>query len=465
MVDEDKFHEECGVFGVYGCREAANLTYLGLYALQHRGQESAGIVSSDGQELHGEVAMGLVADIFNESKLRELKGSMAIGHNRYSTTGSSLLKNAQPFIMEYSQGSLAIAHNGNLVNTRKIRAELEKKGAIFRSTSDTEIICQLIAGAREKKLEERVAWALKRVKGAYSLIVMSEKDLIGLRDPNGFRPLVLGKRGNGYVLASETCALDLIEATFLREIQPGEMLVINDDGLQSHFPFSRINPSFCIFEFIYFARPDSNIFGKNVYEIRKKLGAELAHEAPVEADIVIPVPDSGVPAALGFAETSDLSFEMGLIRNHYIGRTFIEPQQSIRHFGVKIKLNPVRKLLEGRRVVIVDDSIVRGTTCRKIIAMVRQSGAREVHLRISSPPIKFPCFYGIDIHTQRELIASRKNIEHINRYLGSDSLAYLSLGSLLKTVQPYDDKFCTACFNGIYPVEIQEIEDTQLSLF
>lgn len=465
MFDQDKFHDECGIFGVYGCPEAANLTYLGLYALQHRGQESAGIVSTSNGEFYAEVAMGLVADIFNEKKLRALKGNISIGHNRYSTTGSSLLKNAQPFIMHHSKGTLAVAHNGNLVNVQKLKEGIEKKGAIFISTSDTEIICHLIAMSQEKKLEDRVAWALQQVKGAYSIIVMSEDEIIGVRDPNGFRPLVLGKHGDGYILASETCALDLIEATFLREIQPGEMVVINGDSLKSYFPFAKVNPSFCIFEFIYFARPDSNIFGHNVYEIRRQLGVELAHESPVEADIVIPVPDSGVPAALGFAEASNIPFEMGLIRNHYIGRTFIEPQNAIRNFGVKIKLNPVRKFIQGKRVVIIDDSIVRGTTCRKIIAMIRQCGAKEVHLRISSPPTQFPCFYGIDTPTQKELIASEKTINRINNYLNSDSLAYLSLDGLLKCVNPHSDKFCTACFSGIYPIEIQKEDNSQLSLF
>jgi len=384
--------EECGVFGIYGHPEAANLTYLGLYALQHRGQESCGIVSSDGDELHAHKRMGLVADVFSNPKVFEkLPGKSAIGHVRYSTAGASVEKNVQPIMVDYSRGSIAVAHNGNLVNANLLKAELEAYGSIFQTTMDTEIIIHLLAISRTHSLVERIGDALNRVKGAYCLLFLTETRMIAVRDPHGFRPLCLGKLGDGWVVASESCALDLIEATFVREVEPGEMLVFTKDGqMQSLFPFKKLEPTPCIFEFVYFARPDSTIFGKNVYQVRKELGRQLAREHGVEADVVIAVPDSGVPAAMGFAEQSGIPFELGLIRNHYVGRTFIEPAQAIRHFGVKIKLNPVRELLEGRRVVVVDDSIVRGTTSRKIVKMVRNAGAREVHMRISSPPPATP---------------------------------------------------------------------------
>ncbi len=462
----DDFGEKCGLFGVYRHPEAAKLTYLGLYALQHRGQESAGIVSSDGQTLHAEVGMGLVADVFNERRLARLPGSMAIGHNRYSTTGSSLLRNAQPIVISYAGGALALAHNGNLVNAAEIRKELEQQGAIFRSTTDTEVIVHLIARSTESRFADQVVDALRHVRGAYSLLLMTEQEMIGVRDPFGFRPLVLGQLdGSTYILASETCALDLIGAEYVRDVVPGEMVVIHDDDVEFFHPFPQMRQAFCIFEFIYFARPDSMVFEKNVYPIRKALGRQLAREAPVEADVVIPVPDSGVPAALGYAEEAGIPFEMGLIRNHYVGRTFIEPQQAIRHFGAKVKLNPVKHFLRGKRVVVVDDSIVRGTTGQKIVTMLKNAGAKEVHMRISSPPSISPCFYGIDTPSKRELIAANQSVEEIRDFLGADSLAYLSLKGLLQTVAPDGHRFCTACFTGDYPERPPTEELLQLELF
>jgi len=462
----DELGEKCGLFGVFRHPEAANLTYLGLYALQHRGQESSGIVSSDGNTLHAEVGMGLVADVFNERRLARLPGAMAIGHNRYSTTGSSFLRNAQPMVISYAGGSLALAHNGNLVNATEIRKELEQQGAIFRSTTDTEVIVHLIARSPELRLVDQVVDALLKVKGAYSLLMMTEKEMIGVRDSYGFRPLVLGRLGDDtFILSSETCALDLIEAEYVRDVQPGEMVVINESGVEFFRPFPSTRQAFCVFEFIYFARPDSVIFEKNVYPIRRALGRQLAREAYVEADVVIPVPDSGVPAALGFAEESGMPFEMGLIRNHYVGRTFIEPQQAIRNFGAKVKLNPVKHFLRGKRVVVVDDSIVRGTTGQKIVAMLKNAGAKEVHVRISSPPSISPCFYGIDTPSKRELIAANQSVEEIREFLGADSLAYLSLNGLLQTVSPDAQRFCTACFTGDYPAGSPADELLQLELF
>lgn len=448
---EDKLHEECGIFGVFGYPEAANLTYLGLYSLQHRGQESSGIVSSDGRELYAEVSMGLVADIFTRERLARLPGGIAIGHNRYSTTGSSQLKNAQPILVDFSQGPLALAHNGNLVNATEIRKRLEAKGSIFRSTMDSEVIVHLIAASREGDLISRVIDAMQQLEGAFSLLIMTKNQLIGIRDPQGFRPLSLGRLGNALILTSETCALDLIEAHFIRDLEPGEILRIDQNGMESFRPFTPRKCSQCVFEFIYFSRPDSDVFGQNVHLVRKALGRNLVHELPVEADIVVPVPDSGVPAALGYAEESGIPFEMGLIRNHYVGRTFIEPQQSIRHFGVKIKLNANKQLLKGKRVLIVDDSIVRGTTSRKIVQMVRRAGAKEVHVRISSPPNTHPCFYGIDTPTHSELIAANCSVEEICQYLTADTLAYLSLDGLTQAIGPSSEDFCLACFNGNYP--------------
>jgi amidophosphoribosyltransferase len=460
----DKLHEECGVFGIFGHADAANLTYLGLYALQHRGQESAGIVSSDGKRLYGEKAMGLVADIFTEDRIKRLPGHMAIGHNRYSTTGESAALNIQPILVNFALGGLAVAHNGNLVNAGILKDELEAYGSIFVMTTDTEVIVHLIAQSRAATLHERIVDALGHVQGSYSLLIITEDELIAVRDPNGFRPLSLAELDGAYVVASETCAFDLIEAAYIRDVAPGEMVVINSKGIHSSFPFRPAEPSHCIFEFIYFARPDSMVFGQNVYTIRKNFGRQLARETGIEADVVIPVPDSGVPAALGYAEEAGLPFDTGLIRNHYVGRTFIEPRQSIRHFGVKIKLNPVRDALKGKRVVVVDDSIVRGTTSKKIIKMIRNAGAKEIHMRISSPPTSFPCFYGIDMPTRQELIASTHSTEEIRKYITADSLGYISMDGIQKVV-PHRMNYCSACFDGEYPVPFPGEKMLQLGLF
>jgi amidophosphoribosyltransferase len=460
----DRFKDACGVFGILGSAEAPNLTYLGLYALQHRGQESAGIVASDGETLHPEKAMGLVADVFTEARLKRLKGSLAIGHVRYSTTGSSQLKNAQPIVATCRHGMVALAHNGNLVNAQIVRAELEAHGSIFSSSTDSEVIVHLVARSKSDDLVDATAEALSRLSGAYSLVLMNERELLGIRDPHGFRPLSLGRLGDAWVLASESCAFDLIEATFVRDLEPGEFLHITSNGMKSYFPLPSALPAQCIFEYIYFARPDSVLFGQSVASVRKALGRQLAEEAPAQADLVIPVPDSGVPAALGFAERSGLPFDHGLIRNHYVGRTFIEPKQNIRHFGVKIKLNPVREILEGKRVVVVDDSIVRGTTSRKIVSMVRSAGAREVHMRISAPPTVSPCYYGIDTPTRKELIASSHSVDEICTYIRADSLGYLSMDRLLKAVGK-DTGFCHACFTMQYPVPFPMQDAAQLPLF
>jgi len=464
IAGRDKLKEECGIIGIYGHPEASNIAYLGLYALQHRGQESAGIVVTDGRSLSIEKRMGLVADAFSEERLRQLQGEVAIGHVRYSTTGTSVLANAQPFLASYRQGSLALAHNGNLVNSVPVRAELEASGAIFSSTSDSEVMVHLIARSFADSLLGATIDALKKLRGAYSLVLMNEEELLGIRDPYGFRPLSLGKFKKGYVLGSESCAFDLIEAEFIRDVEPGEIVQIDRKGVHSYFPFALAETRQCIFEYIYLARPDSLLFGQSVHQVRHRLGAQLGREAPVEADLVVPVPDSGIYAALGYARQTGIPFEYGLIRNHYIGRTFIEPKQSIRHFGVKIKLNAVRQVLEGKRVVIVDDSIVRGTTSRKIVAMVKAAGAKEVHLRLSSPPIVSPCYYGIDTPTRKELIASTHSIEEICRYLRADSLAYLSLEGMMKAVGR-ENGFCLACFTGQYPISFYSRELAQLALF
>jgi len=464
----DDWHEECGVFGIHGHPEAANMTYLGLYALQHRGQESAGIACSDGEVITFHKEMGLVADIFSEEILSRLPGKHAIGHVRYSTTGTSELKNSQPVVVDFESGSIAVAHNGNLVNAHEIKRELEVTGSIFQSTMDTEVIVHLIARSRKERIEERIIDALNQVRGAYSLLFLTPDKLIGVRDPHGIRPLVLGRlKGDGAtVICSETCALDLIEAEFLREVEPGEMIVVGSRGMESHRPFLPAVERLCIFEHVYFSRPDSILGGRSLYEVRKELGRQLAREMPVEADIVIPIPDSGVPAALGYSEVSGIPFEMGLIRNHYVGRTFIEPQQSIRHFGVKIKLNAVRGVVDGKRVVVVDDSIVRGTTGRKIIKMIRGAGAKEIHVRISSPPTCYPCFYGIDTPLRRDLIAATHTLEETNTYLTSDSLGYLSIQGLHACVPNGRTSYCDACFSGNYTIPL-ETEDAgeQLPLF
>jgi len=460
-----KIVEHCGVFGIFGHPEAANITYLGLYALQHRGQEGAGICSTDGRQLYLEKSTGLVADIFTDKRLRNLPGYAAVGHNRYSTAGSSSLENVQPLVATFSLGSIAIAHNGNLVNALQLRNTLEQNGAIFQSSTDSEVIIHLIAHSKRNSFKQRLINALQQISGAFSLLILREKELIAIRDPFGVRPLCLGMFDNAYVVSSETCAFDLIGAEYIRDVEPGEMVIINDKGIDSIKILHSYKKAFCIFEFIYFARPDSFIFGGiNVNEIRKNLGKNLAIESPVEADIVIPVPDSGMPAALGYAEQTGLPFDLGLIRNHYIGRTFIEPRQSIRHFGVKIKLNPVKNILKGKKVVVVDDSIVRGTTSKKIVKMIRElGGAKEVHMRISSPKTIGPCFYGIDTPTRNELIASSYKVEEIRKYITADTLAYLSLEGLRKSV-PISENYCYACFNNEYPIKFpdEQIQQTEL---
>ncbi len=469
MLRDDKFREECGVFGVFGHPEAANLTYLGLYALQHRGQESAGIASTDGTRLFRYGEMGLVNDIFTEDVLGKLPGDVAIGHNRYSTSGESIPENIQPIAVTYSRGGLAVAHNGNLVNAMELRKDLEEAGAIFQSSSDTEVLIHLIARSKATDFVERVVEALHQIRGAYSLLLLTEKCIIAVRDPRGFRPLSIGRLGDSFIFSSETCALDLIEADFYRDVEPGEVVVVDEGGISTFFPFPKMKAAPCIFEFIYFARPDSFINGKSIYQARKELGRQLAMEAPVEADVVIPVPDSGVPAAFGFAEQAGLPIEMGLVRNHYIGRTFIEPSSSIRHFGVKLKLNPCRETFKGKRVVLIDDSIVRGTTSRKIVKMVRDSGASEVHMRVSSPPTVNPCFYGIDTPTHQELIAASHEVEEINDYITADSLGYLSMDGMYKALgwESPDDicEFCDACFSGDYPVALPRDEDDSQMTF
>jgi amidophosphoribosyltransferase len=450
----------CGVIGIFGHPEASKLAYLGLHALQHRGQESAGIVSSDGQQLHCVREMGHVGEIFTEERLQDLPGSSAIGHVRYSTTGDSVTRNAQPLAVNYSQGSIAVSHNGNLVDAADVRARLEDEGSIFQSTSDTEIILHLMARSREGDVPSRLADALRSVHGAYSLAFLTETSMIAVRDPLGIRPLSLGRhKKNGWVVASETCAFELIEAEYIRDIEPGEMLVMDRDGARSLRPFMPEEPRRCVFEWIYFARPDSTIAGQSVYGARENMGRRLAVEHPIEADIVIPVPDSGTAAAIGYARESGIPFDQGLIRSHYIGRTFIEPSESIRHFGVKLKLSPVRDVLAGKRVVVVDDSIVRGTTSGKIIGMIRSAGAKEVHLRISSPPTIGPCHYGIDTPDRNKLIASSHSVDEVRRFVGADTLGYLSIEGLHAAVSKVLTKhehrgLCDACFSNRYPIPL-----------
>lgn len=457
----------CGIIGIFGDPDASTLAYLGLYAQQHRGQESAGISSSDGEKLHAYQSMGLVSDIFTQDVLQSLPGQSAIGHVRYSTAGGSDLKNCQPFRVRYAHGSLAVAHNGNLVNAHEIRKKFETDGAIFQSTMDTEVIVHLLAKSQKRTEVERLQEALPQVFGAYSILFLTPDSMLAARDPDGLRPLVLGKKGEAFIVASETCALDLIEAEFVREVEPGEIIEITAEGVQSYRFQQKKQPAHCIFEYIYFARPDSEIFGRNVYDVRKGFGEMLAQESGVEADVVVPVPDSGVPAAIGYAKASGIPFELGLVRNHYVGRTFIEPEQSIRHFGVKIKLNPVKQILKDKRVILVDDSIVRGTTSQKIIKMVRDAGAKEVHLRISSPPTQWPCFYGIDTPTRKELISAQKSLEEICTFIHADSLQYLSVEALYKfQKQNKNEGFCDACFTGNYQIGqkwVQSALDAQAS--
>jgi amidophosphoribosyltransferase len=469
MLKSDKFREECGVIAIYAHPEAEKLAYLGLHALQHRGQESAGIVTSDGMTLHPYKAMGLVADIFTEEVLSQLHGTLAIGHTRYSTAGDSALLNAQPILVQSNKGRVALAHNGNLVNAPEIRARLETQGSIFQTNSDTEVIVHLIALSKEHTLPEAMADALRRVEGAFSLVMISPDRIFAARDPRGFRPLAMGRiprqegqKQDTIVFASETCAFDLIGAVYEREVKPGELIVVGPEGITSRFYASAAPQSSCIFEHVYFSRPDSLVFGRAVQDSREELGRQLAREAPADADIVVPVPDSGVTAAMGYASESGIPFRFGLIRNHYIGRTFIEPRQTVRDFGVKLKLNPVRSLLEGKRVVLIDDSIVRGTTSRKIVRMIRNAGAKEVHMRISCPPTISPCFYGVDTPSKKELIAANKSVEEIRDFIGAESLAYLSLEGLKKAC---DDgahtRYCTACYTGSYPTNWVDVEDIQ----
>jgi amidophosphoribosyltransferase len=456
---DDKFREECGLVGVWDNKEASNIAYLCLYSQQHRGQEGAGVVACDGEatptfRLHR--GLGLVSEVFDQFDFSKLPGNRALGHVRYTTAGSNILANVQPFFAEIATGPISLAHNGNLINADSLREELISQGAIFGTTSDTEVFLHLIARAvRTQRLTEAVISSLEKVKGAYSLLFMTGDRLIAVRDPNGFRPLVMGTLGGGIVFASETCAFDLVGAEYVRDVEPGEVVEVFGTGdlkIQSYFPFGYVKETPCVFEYVYFARPDSNVFGRNVYEVRKRLGAELALESPVEADLVIPVPDSGVPAALGYSQASRIPFELGLIRNHYVGRTFIEPKQSIRDFGVKVKLNANPELLKDKRIIVIDDSIVRGTTSKKIVDMLRSAGAQEVHLRVSAPPTISPCYYGIDTPTKRELIASNHSTAEIAQKIGVDTLAYLSLEGLYRAVRGEKGRFCDACFSGNYPV-------------
>jgi len=455
----DRPREACGVFGIYNHPDAAKITYFGLYALQHRGQESAGIAVARDQDIIAHKGMGLVSDVFNLDHLEQLNSGSAIGHVRYSTTGSSILTNAQPFVAHHRNKSYAIAHNGNLVNAHQLKKELEEQGSIFQTTMDSEILLHLIVRYFKSGFAKAIVEATKRLEGAYSFVLLTGKgEIVGIKDPNGFRPLCLGKLKDSYVLASESCALDLIEADYIRELDPGEIVIINQHGIESIKPHPITRRAFCIFEFIYFARPDSTIFGKNVYLTRKAHGRRLAQESPADADMVMPFPDSGTYAALGYAEASGIPFETGMIRNHYVGRTFIQPTQSMRDFGVRIKLNPIKELLKNKDVIIIEDSIIRGTTARIRVKTLRKLGVRKIHLRVSGPPHRFSCHYGIDFSTRGELIAANKTIEELREYLGLDSLAYLSLEGLLAStgVKDPENNFCKACFDGCYPVAFDE---------
>ncbi|HEX5735825.1 MAG TPA: amidophosphoribosyltransferase [Blastocatellia bacterium] len=458
----DKLKEECGVFGIFNHEDAARLAYLGLYSLQHRGQESAGMVSSDGERMYAARGMGYVSEIFKEEQLSRLPGRSVIGHVRYSTAGSVSLLEAQPFLVDGYRGQIALCHNGNLPYASEVRSQLELDGAIFSSTSDTEVVLHKIARSRAEDLVGAIVETFTEIEGAYSMLFLTKDSLIAVRDPRGFRPLCLGQLGDSYVVASETCAFDLIDANYLRDVQPGEILIIDRDGLHSSFPLQKEKPAHCIFEHVYFSRPDSLVFGRSVNKSRHKMGQQLAREHPSDADIVVPVPDSGTAAAIGYASESGLKFRFGLVRNHYVGRTFIEPKQSIRHFGVKVKLNPVRDLIEGQRVVLIDDSIVRGTTSKKIVQMVRQAGAREVHVRISCPPTIAPCFYGVDTPTREELIGANLSVDQIAEFIGADSLGYLSLEGLLRAVSdPFGNRHCTACYTTNYPIRVTSTARTK----
>lgn len=460
----DKFKDECGVFGIFGHHESANMTYLGLYALQHRGQESAGIAASDGKAVRVSKAMGYVSDIFSGSVLSQLPGHSAIGHVRYSTAGESRLANAQPFLIDCQHGQFSICHNGNLTNADDLRNELVSQGSIFQSGSDTEVMLHLYARSKAKNFEDAIVESVTQIQGAFSFLMLTADRLVAVRDPHGFRPLALGRLDDAYVVCSETCALDLIGATYVRDVEPGELLIISSGGIRSLKPFAPAQLAHCVFEHVYFSRPDSYVFGKSVNEVRTNLGRVLAREQRVDADVIVPIPDSGVCAAMGYAEESGIPLRMGLIRNHYVGRTFIQPQSSIRHFGVKVKLNPVRSILEGRRVVLVDDSLVRGTTSRKIVRMVRAAGAREVHVRISCPPTISPCFYGVDTPRRSELMAATHTLEEIKTYLDCDSVAYLSLDGLMTAVGEGSGHYCSSCYTGLYPVAFPRDERSYLQL-
>ncbi len=464
--DDDKLHEECGVFGIYGHEDAAAMTALGLHALQHRGQEAAGIVTYDGEDFFSRKALGLVDSTFSSAAvINQLKGHAAIGHNRYSTTGEVNIRNVQPLYADLDFGGFAVAHNGNLTNSHGLRKELVKRGSIFQSTSDTEVIVHLVAMSKKTNIVERLIDAVKQIKGAYSLVANTNDKIIGVRDPYGIRPLVLGRLGDAHILASESCALDIIGAEFVRDIEAGEVVILSKKGVETLMPFKPKPKRLCVFEYVYFARPDSFMDGRSVYEMRKTIGQELAREAPVEgADIIIPVPDSGVPSAIGYAQESGLPFELGIIRNHYVGRTFIEPTDTIRHLGVKLKHNANRSYIKGKKVVLVDDSIVRGTTSRKIVEMVRAAGAKEVHMRISSPPTSHSCFYGIDTPDTEELLAHKMNADEICEYIKADSLAYISIDGLYRAMgeakrNNKSPQFCDACFTGDYMVELVDHEN------
>lgn len=463
FLDDDKLHEECGVFGILGHDDAAALTALGLHALQHRGQEACGIVTTDGEHFFSKRALGLVDNTFSRAEtIERLSGRMAIGHNRYATTGEVGFRNIQPLYADLDMGGVAIAHNGNLTNAHKVRQDLVARGSLFQSTTDTEVIVHLVAISREKALSDRLSEALRLVKGAYSVLACSKDTLIGVRDPYGIRPLCIGKLGDAYILTSESCALDIIGADYVRDVDAGEMVILTKDGIQTRRPFGTevAQKRFCIFEYIYFARPDSFMEDRSVYAMRKNIGAELAKESPCDsADLVVPVPDSGVPSAIGYAEASGKPFELGIIRNHYVGRTFIEPTDQIRHLGVKLKHNANRAYIEGKSVVLVDDSIVRGTTSRKIVEMIRAAGAKEVHMRISSPPTKYSCFYGIDTPSDGELLANAHSVEEICKHIKADSLAYISMDGLYRAVGETKrnadmPQYCDACFTGEYPIEL-----------
>jgi amidophosphoribosyltransferase len=459
-IFDDKLREECGVFGIYGHADAARLTYLGLYALQHRGQESCGIVTSDGAQLITERAMGHVRDSFDEQRLDRLRGHNAIGHVRYSTAGEVSIRECQPFSVVCQHGPIAICHNGNLPFAGEDRKKLEKEGAIFSSTSDTEVVLHQVARSRAANFVEAIPEVLRETEGAFSMLFLTPKELIAIRDPRGFRPLALGRLDDAWVVASETCAFDLIDAKYVRDVEPGEMIVVNEEGLRSSHPLKPERHSMCIFEHVYFARPDSIIFGQSVNRSRHKMGQRLAIEQPADADIVVPVPDSGVAAAIGYSAESGLPFRLGLVRNHYVGRTFIEPKQSIRSFGVRIKLNPVRHLIENKRIVLIDDSIVRGTTSKKIVRMVREAGAKEIHVRISCPPTISPCYYGVDTPNKSELIAANYSIEGIRDFIEADSLGYLSLEGMLSSTGLNPDESCVACWNEKYPTRITREAET-----